>query len=92
MSLHSTAASNRIAHPRLVWLTPWPSTQADQLQGLGTLASRTGQSSHPPLTNAAQPRNPFRQEHARFEASHIRDFVPLLVEKRARHELKRSSN
>jgi hypothetical protein len=29
-----------------------------------------------------------RQEHARFEASRIRDFVPLLVEKRARRELK----
>jgi hypothetical protein len=29
-----------------------------------------------------------RQEHARFETSQIRDFVPLLVEKRARSELK----
>ncbi len=29
-----------------------------------------------------------RQEHARFESSQIRDFVPLLVEKRARSELK----
>ena len=29
-----------------------------------------------------------RKEHARFEASRIRDFVPLLVEKRARRELK----
>ena len=29
-----------------------------------------------------------RQEHARFETSQIRDFVPLLVEKRARRELK----
>ena len=28
-----------------------------------------------------------RQQHARFEASRIRDFVPLLVEKRARREL-----
>jgi hypothetical protein len=28
------------------------------------------------------------KEHARFEASRIRDFVPLLVEKRARRELK----
>jgi hypothetical protein len=29
-----------------------------------------------------------RREHARFETSQIRDFVPLLVEKRARSELK----
>jgi hypothetical protein len=29
-----------------------------------------------------------RKEHARFESSRIRDFVPLLVEKRARRELK----
>jgi hypothetical protein len=29
-----------------------------------------------------------REEHARFETSQIRDFVPLLVEKRARRELK----
>jgi hypothetical protein len=29
-----------------------------------------------------------RKEHARFETSQIRDFVPLLVEKRARRELK----
>jgi hypothetical protein len=29
------------------------------------------------------------EEHARFEASRIRDFVPLFVEKRARRELKR---
>jgi hypothetical protein len=29
-----------------------------------------------------------RQQHARFETSQIRDFVPLLVEKRARLELK----
>jgi hypothetical protein len=29
-----------------------------------------------------------RKQHARFEASRIRDFVPLLVEKRARRELK----
>jgi hypothetical protein len=29
-----------------------------------------------------------REEHARFEASRIRDFVPLFVEKRARRELK----
>jgi hypothetical protein len=29
-----------------------------------------------------------RQEHARFETSLIRDFIPLLVEKRARRELK----
>ncbi|OBI26535.1 three-helix bundle dimerization domain-containing protein [Mycobacterium sp. E2238] len=28
-----------------------------------------------------------RQQRARFEASRIRDFVPLLVEKRARREL-----
>jgi hypothetical protein len=32
-----------------------------------------------------------RQEHARFETSQIRDFVPLLVEKRARRELKGGS-
>jgi hypothetical protein len=31
-----------------------------------------------------------RQEHARFETSQIRDFIPLLVEKRARRELKHS--
>ena len=30
-----------------------------------------------------------REEHARFEASQIRDFIPLFVEKRARRELKR---
>jgi hypothetical protein len=30
-----------------------------------------------------------RNEHARFENSPIRDYVPLLVEKCARHELKR---
>jgi hypothetical protein len=29
-----------------------------------------------------------RKEHARFKASRIRDFVPLLVEKHARRELK----
>jgi hypothetical protein len=29
-----------------------------------------------------------RREHARFETSRIRDFVPLLVEKHARRELK----
>ena len=28
-----------------------------------------------------------RNEHARFETSRIRDFVPLFVEKRARREL-----
>ena len=33
-----------------------------------------------------------RKEHARFEASRIHDFVPLLVEKRARRELKHTSN
>ena len=32
-----------------------------------------------------------RNEHARFEASRIRDFVPLFVEKRARRELKHRS-
>jgi hypothetical protein len=32
------------------------------------------------------------QQHARFEASRIRDFVPLLVEKRARQDLKHMSN
>jgi hypothetical protein len=29
-----------------------------------------------------------RNEHTRFEASRVRDFVPLFVEKRARRELK----
>ena len=29
-----------------------------------------------------------RKEHARFKTSRIRDFVPLLVEKHARRELK----
>jgi hypothetical protein len=29
-----------------------------------------------------------RKEHSRFETSQIRDFVPLLVEKSARRELK----
>jgi hypothetical protein len=33
-----------------------------------------------------------RQEHARFETSQIRDFVPLLVERCARGELKDISN
>jgi hypothetical protein len=33
-----------------------------------------------------------RKEHARFEASRIRDFVPLLVEKCARRELKHASD
>ena len=33
-----------------------------------------------------------RNEHARFETSQIRDFVPLLVEKRARGELKHKSS
>jgi hypothetical protein len=33
-----------------------------------------------------------RTEHARFETSRIRDFVPLFVEKRARRELKRRPN
>jgi hypothetical protein len=33
-----------------------------------------------------------RNEHARFEASRIRDFVPLFVEKRARRDLKRRPN
>ena len=33
-----------------------------------------------------------RKEHARFDASRIRDFVPLLVEKRARLELKHASD
>jgi len=33
-----------------------------------------------------------RKEDARFKASRIRDFVPLLVEKRARRELKHRSN
>ena len=32
-----------------------------------------------------------REEHARFETSRIRDFVPLLVEKHARRELKHAS-
>ena len=29
-----------------------------------------------------------RKEHARFQTSQIRDFIPLLVEKSARRELK----
>ena len=33
-----------------------------------------------------------RQEHARFETSPIRDFVPLLVEKQARQQLKHRAN
>jgi hypothetical protein len=33
-----------------------------------------------------------RKEHHRFEASRIRDFVPLLVEKRTRRELKHTSD
>lgn len=33
-----------------------------------------------------------RNLHARFEASRIRDFVPLFVEKRARCELKHASD
>ena len=33
-----------------------------------------------------------RQEHARFETSPIRDFVPLLVEKQARQQLKHRTN
>jgi hypothetical protein len=33
-----------------------------------------------------------RQQHARFSASRVRNFVPLLVEKRARRELKHRVN
>ena len=33
-----------------------------------------------------------RNEQARFEASRIRDFIPLFVEKRTRRELKRIPN
>jgi hypothetical protein len=33
-----------------------------------------------------------RQEHARFETSPIRDFVPLLVEKQARQQLEHKTN
>ena len=33
-----------------------------------------------------------RKEHARFETSQIRDFVPLLVKKRARRELQHRSS
>jgi len=33
-----------------------------------------------------------RQERARFETSPIRDFVPLLVEKNARQQLKHRPN
>ena len=33
-----------------------------------------------------------RNQHARFETSRIRDFVPLFVEKRARRDLKRRPN
>jgi hypothetical protein len=32
-----------------------------------------------------------REEHARFEASRIRDFVPVFVERRARRELKKQT-
>ena len=32
------------------------------------------------------------EEHARFQARQIRDFVPLFVEKRARRELKHRSS
>jgi len=33
-----------------------------------------------------------RREHARFDTSPIRDFVPLLVEKQARQQLKHTTN
>lgn len=33
-----------------------------------------------------------RHEHARFNASRIRDFVPVLVEKNARDQLRQRSN
>ncbi|MEE6176253.1 three-helix bundle dimerization domain-containing protein [Mycobacterium sp. 050134] len=33
-----------------------------------------------------------RHEHARFAASRIRDFVPVLVEKNAREQLKQGLN
>ena len=33
-----------------------------------------------------------RAEHARFEGSRIRDFIPLFVEKRARRDLKGRPN
>jgi hypothetical protein len=33
-----------------------------------------------------------RQEHARFETIPIRDFVPLLVERQARQQLKHRTN
>jgi hypothetical protein len=33
-----------------------------------------------------------REEHARFETSRIRDFVPLFVEKHARRDLKGRPN
>ncbi|OCB56908.1 hypothetical protein A5677_17685 [Mycobacterium malmoense] len=33
-----------------------------------------------------------REEHARFTHSRVREFVPLLVEKNAREQLKQRSN
>lgn len=33
-----------------------------------------------------------REEHARFAHSRVREFVPLLVEKNAREQLKQRSN
>jgi hypothetical protein len=33
-----------------------------------------------------------RREHARFQSSRIRDFIPLLTEKRARRQLRHRSN
>jgi hypothetical protein len=33
-----------------------------------------------------------RAEHARFEGSRIRDFIPLFVEKRARRDLRARPN
>jgi hypothetical protein len=44
------------------------------------------------LTSPAAVNTLVRKEHARFETSQIRDFVPLLVEKRARRELKHKSS
>jgi hypothetical protein len=42
-----------------------------------------------PCVAAAAVNTAIHKEHARFQTSPIRDFVPLLVEKCARRELKR---
>ncbi|WP_310784819.1 three-helix bundle dimerization domain-containing protein [Mycobacterium sp. Z3061] len=42
-----------------------------------------------PQVNAALLDETVREHHSRFAASPIRDFIPLLVEKRVRQELTR---